>query len=71
MLNDSTEGQGVPLGMSVMLAEYLAPDVSASHVSLREEPDEDDEDEDEEDDGNKDGDDNEDSEDGDDDGYSP
>ena len=64
-------GRGVPLGMSKIRPEYLAPELSAAHVFLREEPDEDDEEE--EDDGEKDGDDNEDNsnDDGDDEGYSP
>jgi len=70
--NDSaTTVQGVPLGMSKIRPEYLAPDLSAAHVFLREEPEE-------EDDGEKDGDDNDDDDDnednnndGDDDGYSP
>ena len=72
MRNDSaTTVQGVPLGMSKIRPEYLAPDLSAAHVFLREEPEE-------EDDGEKDGDDNDDDDDnednnndGDDDGYSP
>jgi len=50
--------RGVPSGMSKIRPEYLAPDLSAAHVFLREEPDE--EDEEEEDDGEEDGDDNED-----------
>jgi len=57
--------RGVPSGMSKIRPEYLAPDLSAAHVFLREEPDE-------EDDGEEDGDDNEDNNnDDDDDGYSP
>ena len=77
MRNDSaTTVQGVPLGMSKIRPEYLAPELSAAHVFLREEPDEDDEEE--EDDGEKDGDDKDDDDDneddnndGDDEGYSP
>ena len=72
MRNDSaTTVQGVPLGMSKIRPEYLAPDLSAAHVFLREEPEE-------EDDGEKDGDDKDDDDDneddnndGDDEGYSP
>lgn len=52
--------------MSKIRSEYLAPDLSAAHVSLREEPDDKDEEE-EEDDGEEDNDENED----DDEGYSP
>jgi hypothetical protein len=63
--------RGVPLGMSILRPEHLAPELSTSHVFLREEPDEDDDEN--EDDGEKDGDDNDDlnNDDGDDDGYSP
>ena len=63
--------RGVPLGMSKICPEYLVPELSTSHVFLREEPEEDDEEN--EDDGEKDGDDNDDlnNDDGDDDGYSP
>ena len=57
-------GQGVPLAMSKIRSENLAPHLFAAHV-LRKEPDE--EDEEEEDDGEEGEDDNED----DDEGYSP
>ena len=69
--NEPAKGlRGVPLGMSKIRPECLAPDLPASHVFLREEPEDDEE---EEDDGEKDGDDSEDNsnDDGDDDGYSP
>ena len=58
-------GQGVPLAMSKIRSENLAPHLFAAHV-LRKEPDEEDEEE-EEDDGEEGEDDNED----DDEGYSP
>jgi hypothetical protein len=63
--------QGLPLGMSKIRSEYLAPELSAAAVWLRQEPDEEEEEEEdddgEEDGGEEDGGDNEDG----DEGYSP
>ena len=70
--NDTAKrARGVPLGMSKICPVYLAPELSTSHVFLREEPEENDEED--EDDGEKEEDDGYDlnNDDGDDDGYSP
>jgi len=65
-------GQGVPLAMSKIRSENLAPHLFAAHV-LRKEPDEEDEEEEEDDgeEGEDDGEEGEDDNEDDDEGYSP